>query len=1092
MNRLSRRTLFSILPLVGISTLGSTSVGWCGTEAMNEADNSDSPQEVAAEYRLASGAIISFLANGRMRWTVTDVSGGLHGGITPGSAFRLETTDGERKNCKQVNKVDQANGTAELNLDFGDGWIASLQVTAHEDFLLFEAIRAEPVDRIASITWLRVAAPEGASLYETLNAVECDTIRLADGEQRSEGENSGSPLWIAIMAGEPKVQATAKQSGVQYADREGCSHRFEPLLFPELSNTTTDMISNTSLDTTNLPSNGSNALLSGEQTPPVPPQRCAARFTATCDEKPSGWSTRGKAFEQVKDWQGLCGVRLRVRGDGKGEQLKIQFADTAGACRDYYIPIDFEGWRVVTIHETSYDKINPQRVARMNLYYNGIPAQSTVCCDIDWIGILLSHDPATDQVKETEINPKDTAPTNAASAEMNDTTNLGHEEFRLIEDFESDAEAWWSDAVITPEVTTFARYGGVVPAKFGLILSPKARGFDAIRRFELAAEMPVSYFEGVWNKTSPLTKRSYLFLTSFGAAQYDEALAMAKRGGFRTILLGQESWCESTGHYGVNRAHFPGGLPQLQEILRRFRTEGFLVGFHFLAASIYPPDSYLTPVPDRRLVKQGHAELAAEINETTDFIPVTVAPTEFPAEDGGYMGKGLVLQIEDELITYQRLVTEPDVNHSGQVGFAGCTRGHLGTAAAPHRPGARVDHLLRSYGYHMYDMDTTLFEEVTENFAQIANACDIDMIYYDGSEALQGEHWYYNAKLHDTFARKLRRRDVFMQASSHSHYSWHLLARSASADGHDDLKAYLDERSPAFPGMLNGKMPLDIGWYYGYDPNCSLDMYEYVLGATIGYDSSMSFQTSVDAAKNHPYTNEILDLIGIYEHLRLSGAVDEPMRERLRIDPRLGGYKTDEERVSLSLRYRRDYRLIRTGEMQTPTQFQRVIYLPWQTTELPANITEGWTFSIPELSDYASQSDAAREMAIGARIHVNHADPQISDPGLVRPRIRIERMDSITPAPTVSTFMTESRVFEYDGVVAPGQYLIFRPGEPTMLYGKPLEHAQMTPSNTEILRLSPGTYRAWVDADEVRGISLRAGITLEPMESWSIAMSKTE
>ena len=39
---------------------------------------------------------------------------------------------------------------------------------------------------------------------------------------------------------------------------------------------------------------------------------------------------------------------------------------------------------------------------------------------------------------------------------------------------------------------------------------------------------------------------------------------------------------------------------------------------------------------------------------------------------------------------------------------------------------------------------------------------------------------------------------MLLQASSFSHYSWHILARSASADGHGDLKGYLDERSPGF------------------------------------------------------------------------------------------------------------------------------------------------------------------------------------------------------------------------------------------------------------------------------------------------------
>ena len=262
-------------------------------------------------------------------------------------------------------------------------------------------------------------------------------------------------------------------------------------------------------------------------------------------------------------------------------------------------------------------------------------------------------------------------------------------------------------------------------------------------------------------------------------------MAIAKRGGFHTILIDQGSWCRSTGHFEVNQANFPDGLEGLVRTVRRFKDAGFRVGFHFLAASIYPPDAYLTPVPDPRLVKGATAKLAADVDPQADFIPTTAAPDAFPAEDGGYTGDGTVLQIGDELIQYaERSLQAP-------FGFKGCRRGHLGTHAAAHRSADAVAHLVRSYGYHMFDMDTTLLDEVSTNFARVANACEIDMLYFDGSERLQGDHWYYNARLHKAYYDKLKNKDVLLQASSFSHYSWHLLARTASADGHGDLKGLL-------------------------------------------------------------------------------------------------------------------------------------------------------------------------------------------------------------------------------------------------------------------------------------------------------------
>jgi hypothetical protein len=210
-----------------------------------------------------------------------------------------------------------------------------------------------------------------------------------------------------------------------------------------------------------------------------------------------------------------------------------------------------------------------------------------------------------------------------------------------------------------------------------------------------------------------------------------------------------------------------------------------------------------------------------------------IAPDKFPAKDDGYMGAGTVVRIGDELIVYgERSLNAP-------FALQHCQRGHLGTKAAAHAKGESVQHFVRSYGYHLYNMDTSLIDEVATNFAKVANACSIDMIYFDGSEALQGDHWYYNAKMHKTFYDHLENKNIFMQASSYSHYSWHLLSCNASADGHGDLKGYLDERSGGLNAIQHDFMPLDIGWYYGYDsPFAPASPYRHP-NATIFHDGTL-------------------------------------------------------------------------------------------------------------------------------------------------------------------------------------------------------------------------------------------------------------
>lgn len=409
----------------------------------------------------------------------------------------------------------------------------------------------------------------------------------------------------------------------------------------------------------------------------------------------------------------------------------------------------------------------------------------------------------------------------------------------------------------------------------------------------------------------------------------------------------------------------------------RFREAGFHVGLHLLAASIYPPDAYITPVPDKRLVRDAFATLAGDIDEKAAFVPVAAAPEAFPKEDGGYEGPGSVLQIGDELIWYAaRRMQEP-------WGFEHCQRGYLGTKAAAHSRGERVAHVCKAYGYFLFDMDTSILGEIADNFAKVANGCNAEMLYFDGSERLQGDHWYYNAMLHKTIHEKLINKNVLLQASSFSHYSWHLLARSASADGHGDIKGYLDERSSWFDSFARDGMPLDIGWYYGYDPMATIDQFEYVLGATIGYGASMSFQVSVDAAARHPFTADILDLIARYEKLRLSGRVSPEMRERLRIDSALAGQMEAAQRQS-RLDKRREYRLLDTPEGQV---FQRVVYEPWRDVSRVDGKENVWNVHV---SQPETRCGVHMQAVAGPWLE---AGPAYSSPGAVM----LESFESLGP-----------------------------------------------------------------------------------------------
>ncbi|NLB94454.1 MAG: hypothetical protein GX785_01975 [Armatimonadetes bacterium] len=616
--------------------------------------------------------------------------------------------------------------------------------------------------------------------------------------------------------------------------------------------------------------------------------KTAARYSATSERGDNaGWTFVSRSFPMPLDLRGCRAIRVWVYGDGGGQQLKIQLGDNRNGYRDDYIPIDFTGWKQVVCEQPSLNTLHYDGVTRIGFYYNGLPAKKSVSCLIDQVEAVIG---------EGE-----------------------NERVITLEDFEDPGSDLWPFEGARLFAETEKRFG-IQPAGVGIIACPRPEFEATIERFERASGLPSPRPGGVWGKRSPWVKRSYLFITRFSESDTDDVIAFAKRGRFDMILIDQGSWCASTGHYAINTRNFPRGLDSLRDTVARFKRAGFKVGLHYLAPSIYPPDPYLTPVPDPRLVKDAHAVLAGDVDEKADFIPTTEAPEGFPAEDGGYRGSGAVIQIGDELIQYRERSMEPPY------GFRGCTRGLHGTKPAAHKQGARVSHLLKSYGYFLYDMDTSLIDEVAENLARVVNTCQVDMVYWDGSERLQGDHWYYNAKLHKAFYDRFRNKNMLLQASSHSHYSWHIVSRNASADGHGDLKGYLDQRTPGFTWFRNNLMPLDIGWYYVYNTDATTDMFEYVLNKSLAYGASISLQTSPQNIREHPYIDQIVDLIAAYEELRLGGKVPETTLARLR-------------------EMQKDYHLVGQGKERA---LQRVIYEPWRDITTLDGKSNAWEVEIKE------------------------------------------------------------------------------------------------------------------------------------------------
>ncbi len=420
---------------------------------------------------------------------------------------------------------------------------------------------------------------------------------------------------------------------------------------------------------------------------------------------------------------------------------------------------------------------------------------------------------------------------------------------------------------------------GMAGARFALVAAPRDRFKPAIMEAERANGLPCPMLEGRWARDSEPVRRSYLFMVDATEDNTDKTIEYAKLGHFGTIILLKNNWLATHGHFEINKKNFPEGLASLKRTVEKIHAAGLGAGVHVFGPSISPNDPYITPRPDDRLAFVACPPLAEAVDEKTATLTLTGPPPLPPNAPRSRAFPGHYLRIGDEIIRYQ------DVEPGPSWRFLRCQRGALGTKAVAHAAEAEVKGLLTMWGFFLVDPDSTLADELTANFANVFNACDFDMVYFDASDGIQDaylERWYYLNKLHLGYYRKFNK-DVLYQTSNGagSNLLWHIVPRSASADGHGDLKAYLDERLPGMRGMAANFTRADVGWYYMFN-DVRPDQIEYVAAKTIGLEGSISIETSLATMEKHPRARQMVEMVGRYEQARLANCFPEEVKAQLR------------------------------------------------------------------------------------------------------------------------------------------------------------------------------------------------------------------
>ena len=439
------------------------------------------------------------------------------------------------------------------------------------------------------------------------------------------------------------------------------------------------------------------------------------------------------------------------------------------------------------------------------------------------------------------------------------------------------------------ELSESARAKGM---RFGLAAGP--RDGILVRLQELVRKSGLSYSEagGPWSLGSKAARQSYIFANM--TPRNDESVSdawidMVRRSGASVLHI--HCFEESLGHYGVNKAKYPGGVDQLKAVADRARAAGLDVSIHSLTGCISFYDPWVTPVAHSNLIATYTYTLAQPL--TKDSTEVVVEELPGPKHDvvTTYTSNGNVLAIDGELITYTGIRREKPY------AFTGIIRGKLPymgrdlpATAADHPAGAKVKYLQQRYFCYYPEPDSPLAVELADSLAGVYNAIGANMIYFDGSEGMKST--YGTAKMASLIVDRLSRKQgaPHIEMSCTNPHFWPFRCTMGAWDNvrfgaksFEDLHIRANVNGGRKTDFLDGQM----GWWAPQLASKAIrsrfpDETEYFAAKNAGYDFAMSLQ-GIDANAGFipDLQEKAVTLIGWYERFRLARAFAPDVQKEL-------------------------------------------------------------------------------------------------------------------------------------------------------------------------------------------------------------------
>lgn len=417
--------------------------------------------------------------------------------------------------------------------------------------------------------------------------------------------------------------------------------------------------------------------------------------------------------------------------------------------------------------------------------------------------------------------------------------------------------------------------GSVTGMSFALFGCPREQALERIGAIELGEGLPHPMLDGQWAKTARKAMSSYL-IAEFGTENLDKMLDYTRKAGFDTLYHPEPFRC--WGHFELRPEYFPEGDESLAECCRRAAGEGIRLGIHTLTSFTTTNDTYVTPVPEDRLAAFGARPLTEDISR--DDTEISLTETKLYEMVTSLQ----TVQIEKELITYQKVEGDR---------LVGCTRGAFGTEAAAHRKGTDV-RLLCDYPYKVFFPDIRLQDAYTDRLVELFRSTGLAQISFDGLEGCQytGEGSFAENRFCSRCWEGWNRPDLINDASRLNHNLWHMNTRMNWGEpwGEKMREGMLELRMRNQDFYRRNLFPRMLGWFLirkanrKFEATTLLDM-EWALSMAAGFDAGFALSVSEETLDGLGCTEELLEAIRNWEHLRGRNAFPEELREKLR-DPK--------------------------------------------------------------------------------------------------------------------------------------------------------------------------------------------------------------